>query len=78
MIKIYRGKFFFCVKTWLVANRISPNIRDNVKLLTHTWPILPFHIPLKTPENQRFSGALRGYKMGILVRIGLMVFVMLI
>ena len=28
--------------------------------------------PLKTPSNQRFSGAFREYKMGTLARIGLM------
>ena len=27
--------------------------------------------PLKTPENQRFSGIFRGYKMGTLARNGL-------
>ena len=27
--------------------------------------------PLKTPENQRFSGVFRGYKMGTLARNGL-------
>ena len=27
--------------------------------------------PLKTLENQRFSGVCRGYKMGTLARIGL-------
>ena len=28
-------------------------------------------IPLKTPENQRFSGVFRGYEMGILAWNGL-------
>ena len=32
---------------------------------------VPILSPLKTPENQRFSGVLRGYKMGILARNGL-------
>ena len=27
--------------------------------------------PLKTPENQRFSGVFRGYKIGPLAKIGL-------
>ena len=26
--------------------------------------MFPFYTPLKTPENQRFSGVFRGYKMG--------------
>ena len=32
---------------------------------------VPILYPLKTPENQRFSGVFRWYKMGTLVRIGL-------
>ena len=32
---------------------------------------IPILYPLKTPENQRFSGVSRGYKMGILARNGL-------
>ena len=39
-------------------------------LLTHFYPIFPFYTPLKTPENQRFSGVFRGYKMRALVRNG--------
>ena len=31
----------------------------------------PILYPLKTPENQSFSGVFRGYKMGILTRNGL-------
>ena len=34
---------------------------------------VPTLYPLKTPENQRFSGVLRGYKMGTLARNGLIV-----
>ena len=37
-------------------------------------PILanvPILYPLKTPENQRFPGIFRGYKMGTLARYGL-------
>ena len=30
-----------------------------------------YFIPLKTPENQRYSGVFRGYKIGILARNGL-------
>ena len=41
------------------------------RLLTHFWPMFPFYTPLKTPENQRFSGVFRGYKMGTLARNGL-------
>ena len=36
-------------------------------------PILanvPILYPLKTPENQRFSGVFKGYKMGTLARNG--------
>ena len=33
---------------------------------------VPILYPLKTPENQRFSGVFRGYKMGKLARNGLM------
>ena len=33
---------------------------------------VPILYPLKTPENQRFSGVFRGYKMGTLARNGLM------
>ena len=29
---------------------------------------VPILYPLKTPENQRFSGVFRGYKMGTLAR----------
>ena len=29
---------------------------------------VPILCPLKTPENQRFSGVFRGYKMGKLAR----------
>ena len=32
---------------------------------------VPILYPLKTPENQRFSGVFRGYKMGTLARNGL-------
>ena len=32
---------------------------------------VPILYPLKTPENQRFSGVFRGYKMGTLTRNGL-------
>ena len=32
---------------------------------------VPILYPLKTPENQRFSGAFRGYKMGTMARNGL-------
>ena len=39
--------------------------------LTHFWPMFPFYTPLKAPENQRFAGVFRGYKMGRLVRNGL-------
>ena len=33
---------------------------------------VPILYPLKTPENQRFSGVFRGYKIGTLARNGLM------
>ena len=33
---------------------------------------VPILYRLKTPENQRFSGVFRGYKMGTLARNGLM------
>ena len=42
-----------------------------VIFLTHFWPMPPFYTPLKSPENLWFSGIFRGYKMGILVRNGL-------
>ena len=29
---------------------------------------VPILYPLKTPENQKFSGVFRGYKMGTLAR----------
>ena len=32
---------------------------------------VPILYPPKTPENQRFSGVFRGYKMGTLARNGL-------
>ena len=40
-----------------------------INIFPANGPILE---PLKTPENQRFSGVFRGYKMGILARNGLM------
>ena len=33
--------------------------------------MVPFYTPLKTPENQRFFGVFRRYKMGTLARNGL-------
>lgn len=39
-------------------------------ILTHFWLMFQFLHPLKTPENQRFSGVFRGYKMGALARNG--------
>ena len=30
--------------------------------------MFPFYTPLETPENQRFSGVFRRYKMGKLAR----------
>ena len=33
--------------------------------------MFPFFTPLKTPENQRFSGVFRGYKMRTLAKNGL-------
>ena len=53
--------------------------------LTHFWPLFPFYTPhfrplfpflyppshpLKTPEDPRFFGVFRGYKMGIMARNG--------
>ena len=32
---------------------------------------VPILYPLKAPENQRFSGVFRGYKIGTLARNGL-------
>ena len=34
-------------------------------------PNVPILFPLKTPENQRFSGVLRRFKIGTLARNGL-------
>ena len=40
--------------------------------VTHFWPMFPFYtLPLKTPENQRFSVVFRGYKMGTFAKNGL-------
>ena len=45
----------------------------SVSILIHFWPVLPFYIVMKTPENQMFSngGTKWGYKMGTLVRNGI-------
>ena len=39
----------------------------NYSSLTHFWPMLPFY----TPENQKFSGVLRGHEMETSARDGL-------
>ena len=46
-----------------------------INLRKRKWSILH---PLKTPENRRFSGVFRGYKMGTLAGNGLMVHTILI
>ena len=43
----------------------------NLVLLNPSLTNVSILHPLKTPENQRFSGVFRGYKMGRLLRNGL-------
>ena len=39
-------------------------IKDiNMTLLNYLWPVIPFYISLKMPENLRFSGVFRRYRM---------------
>ena len=52
-----------------LENKFSLKPRVN---LTHFWQMFPFHTPLKTPENQRFSSVFREYEMGTLNKNGLM------
>ena len=55
---------FFIIKdyrTWPFYNLFINQFLANVPIL----------YPLKTPENQRFFGVFRGYKMGTLARNGL-------
>ena len=59
-------------------------ISSRIKALGLTGIINPFLAnvpilyPLRTPENQSFSGVFRGHKIGTLVRIGLSMFVPLV
>ena len=46
----------------------------NLNYLNSVLANVPISYVLKTPENQRFSGVFRGYKMGTLARNGLMDF----
>ena len=48
--------------------RLSDVVYGNISPFPANVPIL---CPMKTRENQRFSGVFRGYKMGTLARNGL-------
>ena len=47
-------------------------VKDSSSFNPHLANV-PILYPLKTPENQRFSGVFRGYNMGILARNGLQI-----
>ena len=51
----------------MITNKWSNFICDFNPFLVN----VPVLYPLKTPENQRFFGAFKGYKMGSLPRYGL-------
>ena len=71
-------------KRLIMNSSIRKTLRKHLKcfltfillMLTHFWPMFPFH-PLKTPENQRFSGIFRGYKIGTLAKNGLLCFMII-
>ena len=54
---------------WLLetGRNTSEDKKDTLNQFLANAPIL---YPLKTPENQRFSGVFSGYKMGTLARNG--------
>ena len=53
---------------WNSKDTSNLNIESS---LTYFWKMVQFYTPLKTLENQRFSGVFRGYKMGTLAGNGL-------
>ena len=58
------------MKANLVLTIMKIMIRYHNGINTFLASVLIFYL-LKTPENQRFSGVFRGYKLGTLARNGL-------
>ena len=68
---VARLNLFLHLKSKLVSNLLRSKYTHSYIALNPFLANVPISYPLKTTEHQRYSGVFWGYKMGILVRNGI-------